>query len=291
MMGTVFAAMLPVLATALGGLFTEASGILNIALEGLLTVGAFASVAAGTGYTSAFAAAAAAGLLFASLLAFVTFRMKADPFVAALAFNLAVQGGCSVLSEHLFGTKGVVPAFFAAGASSVARPTGFSQGFLDGFKPGVPVLVVLSALLVVVFTRTVFGLRVRAAGGNEDALAAGGIDPVHVRFAAYAVSGVAAGLAGAYLVSDIGAWVPGIAAGRGWTALVAVYLGRKSVAGTVAASIGFGLAFALADAAQGFAVIPGEFSIALPYALAVIVAATGRASDRLGRDGRNERGA
>ncbi len=252
------ASSLPILVTALGALFTEASGTLNIALEGLMTAGAFAAALVGSGGPGTFLASALAGGALALCLGFVSFRMKADPFVAALAFNLAVQGVTGLVSEHAFDTKGVV-ALAAAGSG--------------GAFPAIA-LALASALLVVLFSRTVFGLRVRAAGSNPEALEQAGSDVGRVRIAAYVVSGVAAALGGVFLVSEIDAWVPGIAAGRGWTALVAVYLGRKSSLGTVIAAIAFGIVFALANAAQAFASIPAEFSLAFPYLLAACIALT-----------------
>ena len=255
----IFRSVLPIIVTAIGGLYTEATGKLNIALEGLLTIGAFASIAGGSMNLLAFFSAAIAGMIGACILASVTFVVKSDPFISALAFNMIAQGICAVISEHLFGTRGVILVQYAK----------YNTGIL---KSGMIILLCLSVVLIIIFRKTVFGLRTRSAGSNSRLLAAGGIDVSRVRFGAYIISGLAAGIAGAYLVEDIGAWVPGISAGRGWTALVAIYLGRKSVWGTLIASLGLGIIFSVADSLQVITKTPAEISAALPYVIALIVA-------------------
>lgn len=253
----------PILLVALGGLFTEASGVLNIALEGFMLMGAFAAVLPGSANPFfIFGLAALLSGLLAAILATATFRFKADPFIAALAVNLFSVGIIAVVSEHVFGTKGVIALDFAPGRLFLSQtPTFFF-------------LVFVSFLLIVVFKKSVFGLRIRAAGGSVEAVQESGLSVNRIRFAAFIVSGIAAAIAGAELTIRLGAWVPNISAGRGWIALVAIYLGRKTAGGTLGAALLIGFAFSCANAIQAFTAFPTELSLAIPYAIAALVALT-----------------
>ena len=274
---------LPILVAALGGLFTEAVGVLNVALEGLIVAGAF-SFAAVAGLTGNIflgtAAALAVSAALALLAAVAADRLNANPFVAALAVNLLVAGAVGLASEHVFGTKGVVPLDSLLSARA-------SLGFLSRLpflgpalfrQRGTTYLLAAACLAAAaVYTRTPFGLRVRAAGMREGSLRIAGVDPRLVRYGAFALSGAACALAGIALARSVGAWVPNIASGRGWIALVVVYLGRKRPGGLALASLGFGFLFAISNAAQAFLSVSPELVLALPYAATAVAALLGGA--------------
>jgi len=274
---------LPILMAALGGLFTEAVGALNVALEGLIVAGAFAFAAAANLSGSAavgIAAALACSAALALLAAAASDRLSVNPFVAALAVNLLVAGGVGIVSEYVFGTKGVVPL------DALLSPRA-ELGFLSAVpfigpalfrQRGVTYLLAgVCAAAAALYSATPFGLRARAEGMKEGALRIAGVDPRAVRYGAYAVSGAACALAGVALARSVGAWVPNIASGRGWIALVVVYLGRKRPGGLALASLGFGLLFALSNASQSFLSIPPELVLALPYAATAAAALLGGA--------------
>jgi len=283
---------LPILLAALGGLFTAAAGILNVALEGLIVARAFAFAVAAEGTGSlvlGVAAALACSAALALLAAAAADRLSANPFVAALAVNLLVAGAVGLASEHVFGTKGVVPL---DGLLSPRVELGFLSGipFLGPVlfrQRGISYLLAAAcAIAAVAYSATPFGLRLRALGMKEGSLRIAGVDPRAVRYWAYAASGAACALAGIALARSIGAWVPNIASGRGWIALVVVYLGRKRPAGLLAAALGFGLLFALSNAAQSVLSVPPELVLALPYAATAAAALSGGARTR----GRTDRG-
>lgn len=272
---------LPILLAALGGLFTEAAGVLNVALEGLIVAGAFSfAVAAEATGSSALGIAAAlacsAGL--ALLVAAAADRLAANPFVAALAVNLLVAGVVGIVSEQVFGTKGVVPL---AGLLSPRTDLGILSrlpflGTVLFRQRGVSYLLAgACAAAVVLYSYTPFGLRVQALGMKEGSLRIAGVDPRAVRYGAYAVSGASCALAGVALARSVGAWVPNIAAGRGWIALVVVYLGRKRPSGLLLAALGFGVLFALSNSAQSVLSLPAELVLALPYAATAAAALLG----------------
>lgn len=279
---------LPIFLAALGGLFTEAAGTLNVALEGLIVAGAFSFAAAAEATGSLWigiAAALACSAAFALLAAAAADRLSANPFVTALAVNLLVAGAVGIASEHVFGTKGVVP--LAALLSPRVDLGPLSRLPLLGpilFRQrGVSYLAAgACAAAAAIFSSTPFGLRVRALGMKEGSLRIAGVDPRTVRYWAFAASGAACALAGVTLARSVGAWVPNIASGRGWIALVVVYLGRKRPAGLALASLAFGLLFALSNAAQAFLSVPPELILVLPY---VVTAAAALLEGEVGAGG------
>ena len=260
---------------ALGGLATESAGSLSVALEGCMLVGAFsaAAVAKATGDMAlGLAAGTLAGLFLSSLVGAAALGLKADVFVAGLAANIFAPGIVSVVSQSAYGTKGVLTAE-ALRAGDLAR---------------LAILACSACILALFLSRSVFALRLRAAGEGDEIAKAAGISSRPYRFAAHMIAGAASGLAGAFLAAGIGAYVPNMSSGRGWIALVAVFLGGRKPGGVLAASLLFGFLFALADSAQGFA-FPGassgsELLQAIPYAATAVALVLWKRADR-GRNG------
>jgi simple sugar transport system permease protein len=280
MLSAALAAMTPLLFAALGGLFTELAGMLNIALEGLIVIGAFFSVT-GASASGSLAAGIFAGVAASTLAAFlygqITLKLKANEFITGLATNLLASGLTVVLSQQLYGTKGVIPfelpdlPVITAGLSGIPLlgPALFDQNLLTQ-------LSWLSAILAwIVIRRTAFGMRLRATGSNSRAMTALGLRPDRYRLAAILISGIACGLAGAYLSLNLSAHVPNISSGRGWIALVAIYLGTRKPAGIVAACFVFALAESYSNHAQGILKIPSEFILAIPYAATLVALLAG----------------
>lgn len=284
--GDALAAAAPLLFAALGGLFTELSGLLNIALEGLILIGAFASAAV-AGATQSLALGLAAGVAAATLVAafygLVTIRGRANEFVTGLAANLLASGLAVVLSAQLFKTKGIL-ALDLEPLPELAPALAGRLPFLGKLLFGHNALVYASWLAVpmaaIVIGKTPFGLRLRAAGSNPRALLAQGLKPERYRFAAVLISGGASGLAGACLSLSLAAYVPNMSSGRGWIALVAIYLGGRKSSGVAAACLAFALADSFANYAQGFLNVPSDFILALPYAATFLALVAGAALRR-----------
>lgn len=268
--------MAPILLAAIGGLFAERAGVLNIALEGLILVGAFAAISLGavTGsVTLAFAAAAGASVMLASIFAFAALRLRANIFVAGLATNLFAAGLIPFISNALYSTKGVVRL---SGVPAVPRlmPALRSLPVIGPvfFAHTISVYLALATTVVaaVVLAKTRFGLRISAAGLNAEGLRARGCRPEQYQAIAILVSGALSGLAGAAIVLRLGVYLPNISAGRGWIALVAIFLGYRKPFGVLIAAFVFALSESLAVAAQGQLQIPGTVLLALPYLLTVV---------------------
>jgi general nucleoside transport system permease protein len=270
--------MVPILIAALGGLLTERAGVLNVGLEGLILVGAFASVV-GANLTGSFAVGfvfgCAAGLTLAALYSVACIELRANIFVAGLATNLLAAGIVPYASALVYGTRGVV---------RLAVTPGFPRVF--GVSVTVPLAVVVALAVSVALFETPFGIRLRATGGNPAALVARALRPDRYRRIAMLASGVFAGAAGAEVALRLGVYLPNISAGRGWIALVAIFLGVRHPLGIVAAAFVFALFESFAGAAQGFTDIPGTLLLGLPY---LITLAAMISYSAVGRSARIER--
>ena len=269
--------MTPLLLAAMGGLFTELSGMLNIALEGLLLLGAFCGIVF-TYYTGNMILGVSLGILctmaLAAILATVTLNLKSNVFITGLATNLFAAGLTVVLSFRLFGNKGVVVFNTVASLPRLripflARIPVFGDLFI-GHSP----FVYLSWLLLIVcywvLYKTPFGFRLRAAGLHPKALSSLGMKPDRYRFIAFLISGFTCGLGGALLTLNLGAFVPNITAGKGWIALVVIFLGNKKPLGLIIAAFVFGFADAFSNYAQGALNVPADFILAIPYLFTLV---------------------
>ncbi len=269
--------MTPFLLAAVGGLFTELAGMLNIALEGLMLIGAFLGVALAA-LTGSLLLGLLLGVLGSVLLALlfgaVTLKLQANPFITGLATNLLASGLTVVLASRLFGTRGVVRFEGLPDLPVLSIPLLRGVPVLGPLLSGHNVLVYLSWALVplaaLVIRRTPFGLRLRAAGLGPRTAESLGLDPGRYRLQAILISGLTCGLAGAFLTLRLGSFVPNITAGRGWIALVAIYLGNRTPLGILAASLLFGFAESVSNYAQGQLRVPADFILAFPYLLTVL---------------------
>jgi simple sugar transport system permease protein len=262
----------PFLIAALGGLFTERAGVLNIALEGLMLIGAFtAAMVAGTSgsITAAVAAAAAASALIAFLFAAGSLRMQANIFITGLAVNLFAGGLTALVSVLLFDTKGVVefadfPELASLSLPLISRIPVIGAAFSD-HSPFVYLSWLMVPAAAVVLHRTPFGLRVRTAGLGPQTLYARGVSSDRIRERTIVLSGIACGIAGASLSLELGSYVPHITAGRGWIALVAIYLGGKRPAGILPVALLFAAAEYVSYTAQGIQAVPSSLLLGFPF--------------------------
>jgi len=249
--------MTPILFAAAGGLFPALAGTLNIALEGLLLTGAFASIAVyhySANVAAAITAAVVASVSLSALHAFGSFKLRANIFISGLAVNLFAGGLCVVLSDKIFNTRGVV---------ALTSVPGLLKWYLV-----FGLFLLITAWLVIY--KTPFGYRLRACEKNAGALISLGINDQFYQTSALLISGFFAGLGGSFLSLNLGAFVPGMSSGRGWIALVVIFLGVRKPQGILAASFIFALAEALSNHAQGFLTIPADFILAFPYVCTLI---------------------
>ncbi len=269
--------MAPILLAGLGGLLSERAGVLNISLEGLMLTGAFTGVVvtASTGsivlgVIAATGAAAALALVFSV----ISIDFGSNIFITGLGINLLAQGAIPFISGRMFGTKGVLRFAEMPVLPRLAPAFEFRvplvHDLLFGHHIGVYLSILLTVLTWFLLYRTGFGLRLRSVGSNPEALRLRGVSPEHYRRIAIVLSGVGAGLGGALLALRLGVYLPNITSGRGWIALVTVFLGYRRPAGVLIAAFVFALAETVSMAAQGVVALPNTVLLSLPYVLTVI---------------------
>ena len=263
----------PLVWAAIGGLYAERSGVINVALEGLMLAGAF-TAAAVTFYSGSpwigLAAALVAGALVAAVLAVACIRFHANEVVAGMGINILFLGLPAVLSGALFASSGSTP--------QIAR---------ENLVPELGQVSVLSLLAAaVVFAtwyllyRTPFGLRLRAVGENPEAADAAGVRVERLRYTAVILSGVLAAVGGAYLsIGQASLFTRNMTAGRGFIALAALIFGKWRPVQTLLACLLFGFAEAVTIQMQGVAKLPSgeeipvQFVQMIPYVVTIIVLA------------------
>ena len=258
----------PLVLAALGGLFSERAGVINIALEGIMLAGAFAAAAMTYATGSPWVgliSGIAAGLLIAAIHAVACIRYRADQVVSGTAINILMFGVPGFLSGALFLSSGSTP-----------------QLPKEQLIPNAP--MVLAALLVpltwYVLYRTPFGLRLRSVGENPAAADAAGVSVASIRYAGVLVSGVLAGIGGAYLsIGQSSLFTRNMTSGRGFIALAALIFGKWRPVQTMLACLLFGFTEAVSIQMQGVVKLPSredipvQFIQIVPYVLTIVVLA------------------
>lgn len=278
---------LPIVMPMLGGMISERSGVLNIGLEGMMLIGAFAAVLV-TYFTGnpwlGLVGALVSGVFSGSALALMSVTLRGDQVVASAAINLIGAGLTAALIPVIWDIDGLTP--------SVAKIPTIAVPFLSDLPTVGRIFRSLSlvdygcfALIFLVWWvlfRTDAGLRLRACGESAESADAAGIPVVRTRFFAVMMSGVFGALGGAYLsIVTLDMFQASMTQGRGFLALAAMVFGKWRVWPGAAACLAFGFADAIALRAQIlWRDIPHELLIALPYLLALFAMATfvGRAS-------------
>lgn len=276
----------PLVLAALGGLFSERAGVINIALEGLMLAGAF-TAAAVTHYVGnpwiGLLAGVAAGMLIAGLHALACIRFKADQVVTGAAINILMLGAPAFVSGALFASTGSTPQIPKENLLPVLYR--FFPSFMPpwGIWTELSVISVLAIILVFfaryVLYRTPFGLRLRAVGENPEAADAAGISVKRLRYTGVLISGALAGLGGAYLsIGQSSLFTRNMTSGRGFIALAALIFGKWRPVQTMLACLLFGFTEAVAIQLQGVKLpsgdeIPNQFIQIIPYLLTIVVLA------------------
>jgi len=275
----------PLILAALGGVFSERSGVVNIALEGILLTGAFASVLVTyqTGYPWLGAlAGTAAGVLVSSLHALVSVTFRANQIVSGVAINLLAMGATQFLTWVIWGSSANSPPVVGMAHWSLPDSWGaVSRGVnavIGHYPPLVYVALAGVAVAHVVLWRTAFGLRLRAAGEHPEAADTLGLNVRRLRYSGVLLSGALAGLGGAFLALNTHQFVKNMSAGRGFIALAAMIFGKWNPVGALGACLLFGYAEAVQMGLQGRG-IPTQFVQMIPYLLTMValVGVIGRA--------------
>lgn len=270
----------PLLIIALGGLYSERSGVVNIGLEGLLGVGAFTTAFVmkmmGVSPIVALISAAFAGGLFSLLHAFASVTMRADQVVSGTAINILSSAITVYLARALSGSANIqiLKGFIKTDIPVLSKipvlgPLFFSSTYITTWI--VLLIVVLSWYIL--YYRP-FGLRLRACGENPQAADSLGINVLRIRYIGVAISGILAGLGGGIIiVTYAGEFSPLIYNGLGFLALAALIFGKWKPWGVVGAAFFFGFAKTVADMSklfEGIKNMPNIFFNTFPYVVTLI---------------------
>lgn len=272
----------PLILAALGGMYSERGGVINIALEGIMLAGAFTAAAVTVETHNPWIgliAAAGAGLIVASIHAVASIQFRADQVVVGTAINIMFLGVPALVSGALFESTGSTPQLPREQTLPdwkiplLDKVPVLSQLF-SGHKPIVYLALAMVPISYYVLFRTRFGLRLRAVGENPEAADTAGVSVKKMRFAGVLISGVLAGIGGAYLsIGQNSLFTRNMTAGRGFIALAALIFGKWHPVGAFLACLLFGLADAVAIRMQGVIAIPVQMIQIIPYVLTLVVLA------------------
>jgi len=275
---------IPLLITALGGLFSERSGVVNIGLEGLMVVGSFAGaftisllqpyLPEGAIWIGLFAGAIL-GALFSLLHAFASINLNADQVISGTAINMMAGALTMFLARKITGSGNIQIVFGLTRRTipvlskiPVIGPLLFTQTYMSTW-------IILAILLICWYLlyKTSFGLRLRACGEHPEAADAAGVSVFKMRYIGVAMSGAFAGLGGAVILVTYSGEFNGTVAGLGFLALASLIFGQWKPLGILGATFFFGFASTLANVSQvvpELAKIPGVILKAFPYVVTLI---------------------
>lgn len=255
----------PILITAIGGCFSEITGVVNIGLEGMMLMGAF-TAAIGSYYTGnpyiGILSGMVAGGFMAAIHAVLSIKYKGNQTVSGVAINLFASGFTVFMLRVLFNQSGNTPTV-------VKAPE------IGGMSIIVYLIYILAFASIFFLFKTVTGLRMRAVGEHPLAADTVGISVAKIRYIGVILSGMFAGLGGAYLsIGALSQFTKEMSAGRGFIALAAVVFGKWNPKGIIAASLLFGFADGMQTLIQQYVdFIPPQFIQMFPYFLTILALA------------------
>jgi general nucleoside transport system permease protein len=272
----------PLMFASLGELVSERAGVLNIGLEGMMLMGAYAGFVGayyGGDEWLGFGAGMAAGAAVSMIMVLFCVTWGLDQIVVGIAITLACEGATALIFDSEFAesrpTLGAVDRVSIPGLSNISVIGGKDTS--DGSLFSQPLIVYLGLVLIAVVAwvlrRTHLGLNIRAAGDKPAAVDAAGVSVVATRATGTIFAGTMAGLGGAYLsIVSTGLFQDTIVGGRGFIAIVLAMLARGRPLWAVIGSVLFGVSLSLADWLQINNVnISTDFVFMLPFLLVLLV--------------------
>jgi simple sugar transport system permease protein len=269
----------PIASAALGGIFSERVGIVNIGLEGMMLTGAFTGVATsfftGSAWLGVLAAVLVGGLL-GLLHAFLTVKFLVDQVVSGTGINILALGFTAYMSQVFWGSRGASESVNGLEVISipVLKDIPVIGGVIGSHTPLVYLTFVIIVLSYIVLFKTPIGLRIRAVGEHPAAADTAGINVYRTKYLWVMVSGMLAGFGGVFLsLGHLSLFALGMTGGRGFIALAAMIFGKWHPFGASGASLLFGFADALQMRLQALGLIPPQIILTIPYVLTIVVLA------------------
>lgn len=279
----------PLIFTALGGVFSERSGVVNIGLEGLMVIGAFSSIVfnifmadtlgALTPWLSLLVGAVASGI-FSLMHAVAAVSFRANQVVSGVAINMLAVGLGVFLTREIFGrgqTDSITEPFYTKSVPILSDIPVIGDMFFRGTYYTTFIAIIFAVAGWYVLYKTSFGLRLRAVGEHPMAADTNGINVTKMRYIAVILSGILAGLGGAtYALTISLSFAGSTISGQGFMALAAVIFGKWHPLGALGAAFFFGFAQSLSVVGANFdflADVPGFYLTIAPYVLTVLALA------------------
>ena len=270
----------PLVYAAIGEVFTERAGILNLGIEGIMFLGAFVGFA--TAYTADQAGMAGylwiglisaiiAGILMGFLMAFFSVTLGVNQHVSGLGITLLCTGLSLFGFRLVFGERAVLPSIDPFPQLSLFEGIPVLGDIFSQYLLTYVAFLVLVPLSWWLLFRTSLGLNIRAVGENPEAVDAAGLSVFRTRYLVLALGGGLMAIGGAFLsLAQLGAFTPGIIAGRGWVCIALVIFARWQPVRAMLGALLFGGVFALQLRLQtmGFE-LPFEIFLALPYLVTI----------------------
>lgn len=276
----------PIIICSLGGLFSERSGVVNIALEGIMLVGAFAGATTNVFLQGSMGNAAPwisiivggiIGLLFSLIHAFASIHLKADQTISGTALNMLSTGLTVYLCQILFQAQrspNFTASFSRVNVPLLCNIPIIGKLFFTNVYPTFYLGLALVVLTWFVVFKTKFGLHLRSCGEYPQASASMGIDVIKMRYIGVLISGFLGGLAGAIMVLSMEIQFTVFAIhGVGFIAMACLIFGKWKPFGCLGAGLFFGFSQVLSLFSSQIPIIggfPSEFFYAIPYLLTII---------------------
>jgi len=267
----------PILLTALGEIYTELSGILNIGIEGTMLAGCLAGFI-GTYYTGSIFCGILWGIITGGLMGLImgilSITLQANQVACGIILKLLSLGMTSFIFRVVFGVTILPPNIKTL--TPLPLPIINKIPFVGQILFQQNLMVYITFLLVLLSSFLIFktgwGLKIRAVGEYPLAADTMGINVYNIRYICVIAGGMLAGMGGTFLAMDLGMFVDNMIAGRGFIALASVIFGRWKPHGVMAGALIFGLAdaFQLRLQALGYN-FPHEVLLMLPYVLTIII--------------------
>lgn len=278
----------PLILTALGGVFSERSGVVNIGLEGLMVIGAFVGIVFSLTFQSTFGmltpwiaiiAAALIGGIFAIIHAVASVSFYANQVVSGVAINMLALGVGVYLTKQWYG-KGqtdMVDGFFRTDIPVLSEIPVIGPIFFERVYATSYVAIILAFISWYILYKTAFGLRLRAVGEHPMAADTNGINVARMRYIAVIISGVLGGLGGSvFALTIVNNFSHSTIVGQGFISLAAVIFGKWHPLGAMGAALFFGFAQSLSIVGSSIPIIediPQVFLLIAPYVLTILALA------------------
>lgn len=268
----------PIIFATLSAIISTKSGVVNIATEGIMLVCALTSVIISAKTQSiilTLISAIVIGALFGLLFILVIIKLKSNPILTGLAFNIIAGGGTVFLLWLITGDKGASTSLKSLRVPQLSIPLIEDIPYVGDILSGHNVLTYVAFICVLLMSillyRTSIGLRIRAVGENEEAAKSAGVNVDAIKITSLMISGAMSGLGGAFMSMGYLSWFStNMTAGRGFIGLAAEAMGKGTPLGGLIVSLFFGFADALANTLQTIISVPTELIQMLPYISTII---------------------